>query len=549
MKLNSFKKLSLWLLIIFMLVFTAGCKQRKTVSQLNYIADEEPASFNPYLSHSYTLQSLASLIFPGLFKRTSEGEVSPWLAEQIPTKSNGGISKDGLTFTYQLRKEAKWSDGTPVTSKDINFTWRFLKLLKGWGFKVDPDPELIENVKVLGDKKFKLILKEPYSPGVTEFFRWVFPAHILEKEENPILSAFWKKPLGAGPYRLVSWERYKKMVFEVNPNYWAKRPRLKRISVWFSRDEDKFKLFKQLSSPTIWEMVSDLNRPQLKKLREEYTYDQRPAYRLVVYAFNMASSPYDDLRLRKAVILSMPKKKVNEEYLRSEREFLYPQLVLPGQLGWSHKKIELPDNLGKARKLLEEAGYTVIGGLREKGGKKLQLELSATYFGNTLAAHEDEFNVDVYEDVLKLAWQKVGFQVRHQWSTTKFYSDYAAKGYLATGQHTLAYLTLPIPENGEFLPFASEEIPSLENISGRNIFFLSSGKIDELYEQYLKTYDEVERGRIWQKIYREFLVTYAGYPERYYPFRTAWKGNIKGFAPNPSHSGNFWNVEEWEVGE
>lgn len=551
MKLNNLRKLAFLPLAILLLSSLVGCKSEESLTQLNYLADEEPSSLNPYISHSYSLHNIASLVFPGLFKRTSGGEAMPWLVEQVPRRSNGGINSNGFVLTYFLKKEAKWSDGAPVTSQDIVFTWRFLKLLKGWGYKVDPDPELIERIEVANDKQFKLILKRPYSPGVTEFFRWVFPSHILEKEENPLFSFYWKKPtVGAGPYLLADWERQRKMVFKVNSNYWGKAPSVNQLVIWFSRDEKKLDLFKKLASPVIWEAVSDFNKPKLKGLSEAFRYDERPAYRLFIYAFNMSNPPYNNKNLRQAVLVSMPKDEINTKYLLGERRFLHPQLSLPEQFGYLKKAPTYPSSSREAEKLLTEAGYKRgKGKVRVKGGRELTVELSATYFGNTMQAYEDEFNIDIFDKILQPSWERLGLKVERQWAVSNFYGDYATNGYLSTGQHILAYMAMPIPENGEFLPFETKEIPSLENICGRNVFFLSDKKIDRLYLRYLETYDKKEQGRLWQEIFKRFLSAYVGYPERYYPFRTVWKGNIRGLKPNPSHSGNFWNVEEWKLAD
>ena len=63
-------------------------------------------------------------MFEPLLSADAKGNPVPMLAVDVPTVENGGISHDGLTITYHLRPNAKWTDGVPVTSKDVKFSWQ-----------------------------------------------------------------------------------------------------------------------------------------------------------------------------------------------------------------------------------------------------------------------------------------------------------------------------------------------------------------------------------------------------------------------------------------
>src|SRR5215204_1085685 len=85
---------------------------------------QETVNFNPLLYTNTGPDTLPDvLLFDSLMKITPEGTFVPNLAAEVPTKENGGISEDGLTWTFTLRNDAKWHDGEPFTARDVQFTW------------------------------------------------------------------------------------------------------------------------------------------------------------------------------------------------------------------------------------------------------------------------------------------------------------------------------------------------------------------------------------------------------------------------------------------
>ena len=80
-------------------------------------------SLNPLLNSNTTDVFINRLMFEPLLTADPKGNPLPMLAVAVPTTQNGGISADGLTITYHLRKDAKWTDGVAVTSKDVKWSW------------------------------------------------------------------------------------------------------------------------------------------------------------------------------------------------------------------------------------------------------------------------------------------------------------------------------------------------------------------------------------------------------------------------------------------
>src|SRR5918996_6533193 len=85
---------------------------------------QEAVNFNPLLYTNTGPDTLPDvLMFDSLMKITPEGTFVPNLATEVPTQENGGISEDGLTWTFTVRDDAKWHDGEPFTSRDVQFPW------------------------------------------------------------------------------------------------------------------------------------------------------------------------------------------------------------------------------------------------------------------------------------------------------------------------------------------------------------------------------------------------------------------------------------------
>ena len=84
----------------------------------------EPHSLNPILISNTEEDELAALYDDLLVGTDDHGKLFPQLAEQVPSMANGGISRDGRSITFHLRRNVKWHDGAPFTSKDVLFSWQ-----------------------------------------------------------------------------------------------------------------------------------------------------------------------------------------------------------------------------------------------------------------------------------------------------------------------------------------------------------------------------------------------------------------------------------------
>lgn len=104
---------------------TTAQAERGADGQASILYWQAPSIMNPYLSAGTKDMEAASLVIEPLARYDENGNLVPWLAEEIPTVENGGVSEDLTTITWMLKDGLKWSDGSPVTSEDVKFTWEY----------------------------------------------------------------------------------------------------------------------------------------------------------------------------------------------------------------------------------------------------------------------------------------------------------------------------------------------------------------------------------------------------------------------------------------
>lgn len=106
-------------------VAPAAFAERGSDGQVNIIYWQAPSIMTPFLSGGTKDVEAASLVIEPLARFNASGEMVPWLVEEIPTVSNGGVSEDLTQITWKLKPGIKWSDGTALTSADVKFTYEY----------------------------------------------------------------------------------------------------------------------------------------------------------------------------------------------------------------------------------------------------------------------------------------------------------------------------------------------------------------------------------------------------------------------------------------
>jgi peptide/nickel transport system substrate-binding protein len=201
-------------------------------------------NLNPLLSSNTTDVFIDRLMFEPLLSADSHGDPVPMLATEVPTLDNDGISADGLQITYHLRKDAKWTDGVPVTSADVKWSWEAImnsnnNVVSRHGY------DGIERIDTPNPTTVVVHLKQKFAPFVNTFFAesdqpyMIAPAHVLEKYPNINQIAFNSAPaVSDGPFKFQQWARGDRITLVRNDRFFMGKPGLDRVEARIVPDED-----------------------------------------------------------------------------------------------------------------------------------------------------------------------------------------------------------------------------------------------------------------------------------------------------------------------
>ena len=205
-----------------------------TGGDLVLAVEQWPHCINPITScanSSWLSWSVLVHVLPRLMELDIDNtyRASPTLVE-APTIENGGIvvADDGVfTLTYRLNPDARWSDGTPITSRDVWFTWR--AMLDTVGALQTAGYDLIQNVNTDDPQTAVVTFSEPYGAW-RELFGVLLPGHVLGPDTN--IAEQWNDAItvSGGPWLSQSWSADRHILIP-NPNYWVpeRRPLVDRV--------------------------------------------------------------------------------------------------------------------------------------------------------------------------------------------------------------------------------------------------------------------------------------------------------------------------------
>lgn len=161
------------------------------------------------------------LIFNGLTAHNGANEVVPGLAKEWE------FDKDSCTYTFHLEENVLWHDGEPFTADDVKFTIEAIMDPEN-GSENAPNYEDVEEITVLDDHTIAFHLSAPNVAFLDYMTMAVLPKHLLEGEDMQT-SAFFRSPVGTGPYRLTNWDEGQAITLEKNQTYFKGEPKIDRI--------------------------------------------------------------------------------------------------------------------------------------------------------------------------------------------------------------------------------------------------------------------------------------------------------------------------------
>jgi peptide/nickel transport system substrate-binding protein len=498
---------------------------------------QEPQNFNPIMPTIESQRGVHMCLFDSLWRIDSNGKYLPNLAVEIPTRANGGLSRDGTELTIKLRKGVKWHDEQPFTAKDVVFTWQTLMNPKVSAFSTVGFDQ-IASMSAADDLTIKMKMKQPYAPiFVVLSDMFIVPEHTLGKSADINKDEFnTRRPIGTGPFKFVEWKAGEHITLQASPAYHSPGPYIDRLI--FKYIPDLTVLFTQFKTGEIditgiQGIPVDLY-PEAKTLPNTSLY-VAPSTTYESIAPNLLLPLFQDKRVRQALYYGMDKKPIVEQIslaLVPEAEtYVPPQSWAYNPKIKGHHKYD-PE---KAKALLDGAGWKPGGdGIRIKDGKRLAFENACT------AGNKQREQI---QQLLQQQWRQIGVEmtINNKPAAVLFGEFYRMSKF----QTILIGIAMGADPDHSFR-LHSRYIPAKGGM-GRNSIAYENAEVDRLLDAGVKEVDQEKRKKIYFRLQEILVEELPHLPIYHYVNIRATKAAIQGFQPNPNMQEYTWNTNEWWI--
>ena len=287
-------------------------------------------------------------IHDGMAKAMPENPMTPSLAESWQ------VSPDGLVYDFTLRRGVKFHNGDPLTAEDVKFSFERYR-----GSAAKTLKERVAAVETPGPLQVRFRLKNPWPDFLTFYTAasgagWIVPKKYVEKVGD---EGYKKAPIGAGPYKFVSFTPGVELVMEAFEGYWRRTPSVKRLVFKVITDETtRLAALKRGEVDIVYsirgELAEELQRAPGLSLKP--TVIQSPQWVAMLDQWD-PKSPWHDRRVRLAANLAVNRKTINEAITLGHSKLTYS--IIPSTFDFYWQPPTYPFDPAQAKKLLAEAGY------------------------------------------------------------------------------------------------------------------------------------------------------------------------------------------------
>lgn len=424
--------------------------------ELTIIETAEIPSMDTALNVDGVSSVVMNNVFEGLYRATKDGEVELGMASAEPT-----ISKDGLTYTFKLKKEAKWSNGDLVTANDFVYAWKktvdpasgaaFAYLFEGVlanAIEIQKGEKSIDElgVKALDDQtlEIQLVANVPYFKGLltTPTFFPQNQKYVAEKGNR--YSTTSESMIYNGPFTLTKWDGTGlTWVYQKNQMYWDKETvKLDTINVDVVKENSaRINLFDSDATD-----ITTIDGDYLANYQEDLNLKSIPESSVFYFQFNQEKAgnktPLANQNIRKALALSYDKKAYVDTVLQND-SIVANGLIPAGLVKSPDGKIDFRKSSGDLQTFNKKGAQAAWKkGLKELGVETLTIELLS---GDTDSAKKSsEFMQGQWESNLtglKVSLKNVPFKVRLELDSKQDY-DIQLSGWSADYSDPMAYLDI-----------------------------------------------------------------------------------------------------------
>ena len=484
--------------------------------------------FLPYFQQNGWDGNVTSVIFASLVSTDKQGKPIPELAEKWD------VSSDQLTYTFHLRKDLKFSDGSPLTADDVAFTLTLLHdkayegevdisqyAVKGGKEYKEGKATSIEGIQVVDPQTIKITTEKVNSQAIfvlggTVLSKAYYGKDYKQNTSLDYLKDLYGKPLAAGPYKFEKYIPGQVVRFVANENYYAGKPKIQNFIYKITSGDTKLQLFQTGEVDHTGLGTGDEVLEQAKAL--EFANIQIETAPSFSYIYMNNNKPYlKDKKVRQALIYGLDRKKYVDTALKGYGTVANVP-IHPTSWAYTEEGVNKYEyDKEKAKKLLDEAGWKVgSDGIREKDGQKLKL----SYFGPSSAKDSD-----LLIPIAKENYKEIGVEFNPE-----FMDFNTMLSKVNKGNYDLASVSTPITSDpsetaGEYLSTANETSLGYKN-----------AKVDELIQKGIETVDIEKRKPIYKELYKELSDDPPVILLNYRRTITGYNGNIKGIDPEKYNS-------------
>jgi peptide/nickel transport system substrate-binding protein len=498
-------------------------------------ATQEPSGFNPNTSKdsSLALQAVAVTMYPSVFRIHPDFSVR---LDQTFMVSAELTSHDPQTITYQIRPDARWSDGTPITADDFRYLWQHSN---GTNPKTDAATttgyDRIRQVTGAADGKTVTVVFNQRFADWQGLFTNLLPAHYVRRQPGGWNHGLDKQPEGipsGGPFKIAGFRRGETLTLERNDQYWGPKAHLDEIVIRLVPDSDA-----QLDAlrndeadliapgPTA-DLVNHIR--QLPGVRSQ----AGPSLGFEHLTFNLKHPILAELAVRRAIATAIDTEQLVDRLVRPvnpNAQVLGNRIWLTGQQYYQdHSGGYGQGNIQAARQLLEGAGWTLSeDGIYAKDGTRLELRCS-TFTGDPRRKLQGE--------LLQAQLAKAGIHLDLANTRGAILFD----EWLPEGNFDIANFTWV---GGPFAISGSQDLYRSGGIG--NYGRLTDPSVDTLFQQAIGELDPVRAAAIGNQIDQQLWTQLPSIPLYQRPSFLAFRQDLLNVVNNPTTETSFWNAGTW----
>jgi peptide/nickel transport system substrate-binding protein len=453
-----------------------------------------PIRLNPLLDEFNQVdRDVDRLVFSRMIRFDSLGNPQPELAESF------GVAVTGDIFNVQLRENALWQDGTPVTTSDVLFT---IELMRNGEMPVSSDVrDLWNSVEVVAFDALNLQfrLKDPYVPFIDYLSFGILPRHLLEgKSPQEIINdPFNLLPVGSGPYQVVDLRTSNgeivEVVLEAFEDYYMGAPNIEQVVFkYYDSSQEALEAYQQGEILGIGSVTPDVLSDVLAE--ENLSVYSVPVPNMTMLLFNLGEtgpSFFDDSTVRQALATGLNRPWMINQALDGQG-VVANSPIMTGSWAYFSEVVTYDYNPEEAIKMLRNDGYGLPaeGSLvREKDGERLSFEL----------VYPDQEEATILAEMIKDYWAAIGVEV----TLTPVSPDALIRDYLEPGTYQAALVKLRLYDLPDPDPYAFWHQSSIT--SGQNFSQWDDRRASEYLERARITPNRVERTRL----YRNFQIHFS----------------------------------------